>query len=227
MMLPLYLSEEGDFTMRHGSSPLPVGGTAKRVFDIAFSICAILTFALPLIGIAIALKIFSRGPVIFAHERIGHDGKKFRCLKFRTMVIDAEERLEALLASDAEAAAEFAETRKLVNDPRIVPHVGTTLRKLSLDELPQLFNVLKGDMSLVGPRPVTRAEIEAHYGYRHPYMQARPGITGPWQVSGRNDLRYEDRVALDAGYVSRWSFTGDLAIILHTAVVLCRDRNGH
>ncbi len=214
-------------SLLHNGSANPVGGMTKRAFDIFFAFFAILAFLLPAIAIAIALKVFSRGPVLFAHERVGHDGKTFFCLKFRTMVVGAEERLEALLASDMEAAAEFAKTRKLREDPRVVPYIGALLRKLSLDELPQFINVLMGDMSVVGPRPVTRDEIDAHYGVLHPYVRARPGITGAWQVSGRNDLGYDERVTLDARYVNGWSFASDFSIILRTAIVLCRDRNGH
>lgn len=204
-----------------------VGGKAKRAFDIAFSIVALLAFLVPMLVIAVALKVYSRGPILFAHERIGWNGTRFRCFKFRTMVVDAEDRLQTLLSSDKEAAAEFAETRKLKRDPRIVPGIGPCLRKLSLDELPQFLNVLKGDMSVVGPRPVTEDEIRKHYGVNHPYMEARPGITGLWQISGRNDVGYEERVALDAKYVRTWSFGQDLSIILRTVSVICRDRNGH
>ena len=205
----------------------PVGGQGKRLFDIVFSLVAILAFLIPMILVAGALKLYSRGPIFFAHERVGFGGKRFRCLKFRTMVVDAEERLEAVLASDAEAAAEFETTRKLKKDPRIVPHVGLWLRKLSLDELPQFFNVLAGDMSVVGPRPVTESEIHEHYGVRHVYAKARPGITGLWQVSGRNEVGYAERVALDGKYVRTWTFFRDLSIILQTVAVVCRDRNGH
>jgi lipopolysaccharide/colanic/teichoic acid biosynthesis glycosyltransferase len=209
-----------------GPAP-PVGGRPKRALDIVFAIFAILTFLVPIILIMIALKAYSRGPIFFAHERVGLGGTRFRCLKFRTMVVDAEERLKSLLSSDAAAAAEFAETRKLKNDPRIVPRVGAWLRKTSMDELPQFFNVLVGEMSVVGPRPVTEDEIRDHYGYDHAYMEARPGITGLWQISGRNDIGYGERVALDEAYVKSWTFRSDLWIILRTAAVICRDRNGY
>ena len=204
-----------------------VGGGLKRGLDIGFALFALLVFLIPIIAISIALKAYSRGPIFFAHERVGLGGTRFRCLKFRTMVVDAEERLKSLLSSDAAAAAEFAETRKLKNDPRIVPRVGAWLRKTSMDELPQFFNVLVGEMSVVGPRPVTEDEIRDHYGYDHAYMEARPGITGLWQISGRNDIGYGERVALDEAYVKSWSFRSDLWIILRTAAVICRDRNGY
>ncbi|MEI4234895.1 sugar transferase [Roseovarius sp. D22-M7] len=204
-----------------------VGGGPKRALDIVFAIFAILTFLVPIILIMIGLKVYSRGPIFFAHERVGLGGTRFRCLKFRTMVEDAEERLQALLASDEDAAAEFAQTRKLKNDPRIVPYVGAWLRKSSMDELPQFFNVLAGEMSVVGPRPVTEDEIREHYGFDHAYMKARPGITGLWQVSGRNDIDYAKRVALDEVYIKNWNFRSDLSIILRTAAIICRDRNGY
>ncbi|WP_372675226.1 sugar transferase [Aquicoccus sp.] len=204
-----------------------VGGGLKRVFDMLFAIFAILTFLVPITVIMIALKVYSRGPIFFAHERVGLGGTRFRCLKFRTMVVDAEERLQTLLSSDEKAAAEFAQTRKLKNDPRIVPYVGAWLRKSSMDELPQFFNVLVGEMSVVGPRPVTEDEIHEHYGTDHAYMRARPGITGLWQISGRNDIDYAERVELDEIYIKTWNFRRDLSIILRTAAVICRDRNGY
>lgn len=203
-----------------------VGGALKRSVDIAFSLLALLTFLVPMLVIAVTLKLLSPGPITFAHERVGLRGRKFGCLKFRTMVVDAEERLQAHLNRNPEAAAEFASTRKLKDDPRIIPIIGGFLRKTSLDELPQFFNVLLGDMSIVGPRPVTESEIREFYGLNHPYMRARPGITGLWQVSGRNSLTYPERVALDARYVENWRFSGDLAIFMKTIPVVFKDCNG-
>lgn len=142
------------------------------------------------------------------------------------MVIDAQERLQSLLDSDPELAAEFSASRKLSSDPRIIPVVGHFLRKTSLDELPQFFNVLMGQMSIVGPRPVTRDEFQQHYGPSHPYLKVRPGITGLWQVSGRNDVTYSERVQMDANYVTNWKFSRDLLIIFHTVAIVCRDCNG-
>lgn len=225
----LVQSPNQDIEIRDPSDPtgVPTGGRLKHIFDRLFACVAILAFSVPMLLIALLIKIMSPGPILFAHDRVGFRGKTFRCLKFRTMTVDADERLKALLASDPEAATEFAETRKLRNDPRIIPGIGQLLRKLSLDELPQFFNVLTGDMSVVGPRPVTQEEIKDHYGFDHAYHEARPGITGLWQVSGRNDLGYETRVALDQTYVRHWSFSKDLELILRTAAVICRDRNGH
>ncbi|KAA8606560.1 sugar transferase [Salipiger aestuarii] len=203
------------------------GGIPKRVFDICFATLALLSLALPMLVIALLIRLGTKGPVLFAHQRVGLDGRLFPCLKFRTMVVDADARLAELLRADSAAAAEFSQTRKLRKDPRIIPIVGTTLRKLSLDELPQFFNVLVGQMSVVGPRPVTPDEISEHYGWAHPYTKARPGITGLWQVSGRNDLGYDERMNLDAKYVRNLSFGMDLMILVKTAAVVCLQRNGH
>jgi len=143
------------------------------------------------------------------------------------MYVDAEERLKEILKRDPEARKQWEEYRKLKNDPRITP-VGKFLRKTSLDELPQIFNVLKGDMSLVGPRPVTREEIEQHYKDKAEfYFKVLPGITGLWQVSGRNDLSYEERVSLDAWYVRNWNLWLDMVILLKTLKVLIKKEGAY
>ena len=162
-------------------------------------------------------------PVLFAHYRVGYDGKLFRCLKFRTMLRDSEQVLADLLRNDAVARAEWARDQKLSNDPRITP-VGHFLRRSSLDELPQLLNVLRADMSLVGPRPITVAELTRYGKVRWHYLSVRPGITGLWQVSGRNNTTYDERVALDRHYVEQRSFRLDLGILLKTVrVVVARE----
>jgi exopolysaccharide production protein ExoY len=162
-------------------------------------------------------------PVLFAHYRVGYDGKLFRCLKFRTMLRDSERLLSDLLQNDAVARAEWARDQKLSDDPRITA-VGRFLRRTSLDELPQLLNVLRGDMSLVGPRPITVAELTRYGKVRWHYLSVRPGITGLWQVSGRNNTSYDERVALDRRYVEQRSFRLDLGILLKTVrVVVARD----
>jgi lipopolysaccharide/colanic/teichoic acid biosynthesis glycosyltransferase len=167
------------------------------------------------------------GPAFFAHQRVGRGGKLFGCLKFRSMVVDSQTRLEALLANDPTARAEWEATRKLKNDPRIT-RIGGFLRSTSLDELPQLINVLRGEMSLVGPRPVQEAEIDRYYGASAAhYMAVRPGITGLWQVSGRSETSYESRVALDVSYVSRPSLLADLSILLRTPVAVLSRRGAH
>ena len=175
-----------------------------------------LLFLLPLmLAVALAIWVQDRGPVLFAHRRVGLGGRSFYCLKFRSMALDAEARLQSLLANDPVAAAEWAADHKLRNDPRVTP-LGAFLRKTSLDELPQLFNVLKGEMSLVGPRPIVDAEI-VRYGRRfNDYCRVKPGITGLWQVSGRNDVSYRTRVAMDAVYAKHKSGRLDVWILAAT-----------
>lgn len=162
-------------------------------------------------------------PIFFAHYRVGFDGKLFRCLKFRTMYRDAEQMLADLLRDNPDARAEWARDQKLTNDPRITP-VGNFLRRTSLDELPQLFNVLRGEMNLVGPRPITVAELTRYGRVRWHYLSVRPGLTGLWQVSGRNNTTYEERVALDRRYVEQHSIWLDFRILFKTIkVVVARD----
>ncbi len=200
-----------------------VGGQIKRWFDIAAALSAILLL-LPLFCLfAIALSLLDPGPVLFRHRRIGRNGRAFYCLKFRTMVTDSDEVLRRHLMSNRDAAREWTESHKLKTDPRITP-LGGVLRMTSLDELPQLFNVLRGDMSIVGPRPIVEAEISKYGESIAQYLRARPGLTGLWQVSGRNDVSYRDRIKLDEGYVENWSFARDLLIIIRTfRVIVTRD----
>jgi exopolysaccharide production protein ExoY len=159
--------------------------------------------------------ITSPGPALFRHKRVGFNGKHFDCLKFRTMVMDAPERLQRLLKSDPLAASEWAANRKLKDDPRVTA-IGAILRKSSLDELPQLFNVLKGEMSIVGPRPVTDEELQRYTTSMGAYLACRPGITGLWQVSGRSSTTYDKRVACDAFYARNWSMALDAKIVIVT-----------
>jgi Undecaprenyl-phosphate galactose phosphotransferase WbaP len=173
----------------------------------------------------VAFLIWRRdgAPIFFAHYRVGHDGKMFRCMKFRTMLRDAEPVLAALLASSPQARAEWQRDQKLTNDPRVTP-VGNFLRRTSLDELPQLINVLRGEMSLVGPRPITVGELTRYGGVRWHYLSVRPGITGLWQVSGRNNTTYAERVAFDKHYVEKRTAWLDARILMKTVqVVLARD----
>lgn len=190
-------------------------GRWKRAFDIAVALSALLFLLPALISIALAVKLTSKGPILYSHPRIGRQGRIFKCHKFRSMQPDAAERLAALLASDPRAAQEWRETQKLRKDPRVTA-VGAFLRKTSLDELPQFWNVLLGEMSLVGPRPITRAELERYGKDRRYYLLVRPGITGLWQVSGRSRASYSRRVQLDREYVERWTMSGDFAIMLKT-----------
>ncbi|MCK8783273.1 sugar transferase [Roseomonas sp. NAR14] len=176
----------------------------------------ILAALLPLMLVIAGLVALDGGPVLFAHQRVGRGGRAFGCLKFRTMVPQAEARLDALLRGDPLLRAEWEETRKLRRDPRVTT-IGRLLRVSSMDELPQLINVLRGQMSLVGPRPVVQRELDEHYGrFAADYLAVRPGITGPWQVSGRSDTSYSDRVALDVGYVRRLSLRRDVRILFQT-----------
>jgi exopolysaccharide production protein ExoY len=167
----------------------------------------------------IATVITSPGPALFRHRRVGFNGKHFNCLKFRTMVTDAPERLRNLLESDPLAAAEWASNRKLRDDPRVTA-IGAILRKSSLDELPQLFNVLKGDMSIVGPRPVPDEELERYAASISAYLACRPGITGLWQVSGRSTTTYSKRIACDKFYADNWSMALDAKIVIVTLPAL-------
>jgi exopolysaccharide production protein ExoY len=202
---------------------LPV---AKRAMDIAIAGAALLV-ALPFFLVVGALVRADGGPAFYAHPRVGRGGKIFGCLKFRSMVIDSQARLEALLASDPAARAEWEATRKLKNDPRIT-RVGRFLRATSLDELPQLLNVLKGEMSIVGPRPVTQSELDSYYGAAAAhYLMVRPGITGLWQVSGRSETSYDQRVALDVAYVSQASLLADIRILLKTPAAVLSRRGAH
>ncbi len=205
-------------------SPAPVGMTMKRTVDIVLALSGIILLA-PLLIICFAVTaLTSPGPALFRHRRVGFNGKHFNCLKFRTMVTDAPERLRQLLESDPVAAAEWTTNRKLRNDPRITA-IGAVLRKSSLDELPQLFNVLKGDMSIVGPRPVTDEELERYASSVGAYLSCRPGITGLWQVSGRSTTTYYKRVACDTFYARNWSLALDAKIMAVTIPALLASDN--
>ena len=178
----------------------------------------------PLMLLVAGLIGLSEGrPVLFGGYRVGRDGRLFRCLKFRTMVRDAQSALESVLREDEAAREQWAREQKLDNDPRVT-RLGLFLRRSSLDELPQLFNVLRGEMALVGPRPITVPELERYGITRWHYLHALPGITGLWQVSGRSDVSYAQRVRLDRRYVEQRSLLIDLLILLRTVrVVLARE----
>lgn len=194
----------------------------KRTFDITASL-SILIILSPLLFIISRKVGADGGPAIYGHERIGKGGKTFKCLKFRSMAVNSAELLDELLNNDPEAKKEWDDTFKLKNDPRITK-IGHVLRRTSMDELPQLLNVLKGEMSLVGPRPIIQAELERYQEQVGYYLMSKPGITGLWQVSGRSDVDYETRVYFDAWYVKNWSMWNDIAILVKTVgVVLKRD----
>ncbi|MGE0745906.1 MAG: sugar transferase [Rhodospirillales bacterium] len=193
---------------------------SKRSFDV-LGACALLILLAPLLAVVAAVVKSDGGPALFGHWRIGANGRRFRCWKFRSMVVDSEAVLRRVLDADPDARAEWQRDFKLRNDPRVT-RLGRFLRQSSLDELPQLFNVLAGEMSLVGPRPIVEAEVERYGGAFQHYCACRPGITGLWQVSGRNDVLYDRRVALDRQYAETWSLAADVAILLRTVVVVTR-----
>ncbi|EPA0061530.1 undecaprenyl-phosphate galactose phosphotransferase WbaP [Enterobacter cloacae] len=194
----------------------------KRTFDIICSILIIMISS-PLLAFLYYKVTRDGGPAIYGHMRVGRHGKLFPCYKFRSMVLNSQEVLQQLLDSDPEARAEWERDFKLKNDPRITP-VGRFIRKTSLDELPQLFNVLRGQMSLVGPRPIISEELIRYDDNVDYYLMAKPGMTGLWQVSGRNDVDYDTRVYFDSWYVKNWSLWNDIAILFKTVkVVLHRD----
>lgn len=220
---------------RSASSPLfetiaavtpPLGGVSKRSLDIVIALTALILFSPIFLMIAVLVKATDGGKIFYGHRRIGHNGQSFRCLKFRTMVENGDKVLADYLKNNPEAYEEWRTTRKLQHDPRITI-VGTVLRKLSLDELPQLFNILRGEMSIVGPRPVVEDELEMYQANASYYLQTRPGLTGLWQVSGRNDVSYESRVAMDTHYVQNWSLLTDMLIILRTVPAVCLSRGSY
>jgi Undecaprenyl-phosphate galactose phosphotransferase WbaP len=190
----------------------------KRLIDIIGSLALLVLFS-PLFLVVALMVSLDGGPVFYRHKRIGRDGKLFGCLKFRTMILGAEACLNEYLSYHPEQRREWEQDQKLAFDPRVTA-IGNVLRRLSLDELPQLVNVLVGEMSLVGPRPVTEGELK-HYGAAaSAYLAVRPGLTGPWQVSGRNDVSYATRVAMDEAYVRNFSLWNDIVILLSTPGVV-------
>ena len=198
----------------------------KRVFDLLFTICGGLCILPFLLVIAVMVAVDNKGNVIFAHRRIGRDGKEFKCYKFQTMIPNAQEALEKYLAENPEARKEWEESFKLTDDPRVTK-LGSILRKTSLDEMPQLWNVIKGDMSLVGPRPIVAKEIERYGEYFREYAMVPPGITGMWQASGRSDTTYEERVEMDTWYVRNWSVWIDLMYLFKTVKIVFTGKGAY
>lgn len=198
----------------------------KRVFDIVLTLAGMIVF-LP-IGLIIAAFIYisDPGPFLFAHRRVGQHGKEFPCYKFRSMVVNAEEALQEYLKDNPEAQEEWNRDFKLKNDPRITK-IGHFLRKTSLDELPQLLNVLKGEMSLVGPRPIVQAEVEKYGEYIQDFYLVPPGITGVWQVSGRSDTTYDERVQMDSWYVHNWSVWIDIVYLVKTVTAVLQRKGAY
>lgn len=198
----------------------------KRVFDTVLTLAGMIVF-LP-IGLIIAAFIYisDPGPILFAHRRVGQHGKEFPCYKFRSMVVNAEEALQEYLKDNPEAQEEWNRDFKLKNDPRITK-IGHFLRKTSLDELPQLLNVLKGEMSLVGPRPIVQAEVEKYGEYIQDFYLVPPGITGVWQVSGRSDTTYDERVQMDSWYVHNWSVWIDIVYLVKTVTAVLQRKGAY
>ncbi len=203
--------------------PAQSGLAVKRTIDVACSLLTLLILLPLMLLIAAVMKLTSPGPVLFAHRRLGKDGRAFHCLKFRSMVTNSAEVLAQHLAENEVARAEWACDHKLRNDPRIT-RLGNFLRRTSLDELPQLINVLAGEMSLVGPRPIVTDEVAKYGRYISYYNSVTPGITGLWQISGRNDISYRRRVAIDTSYARNRCTQMDIAIILRTLPAVLQAR---
>ena len=191
----------------------------KSIFDVIFSLIFIILGSPLFFIIALLVKFSSRGPILYHHERLGKDFKHFKCLKFRTMHPEADDILKNLLEKNLDLKKEFEKTQKIKNDPRITV-IGKFLRKTSLDELPQLINVLRMEMSIVGPRPIINEEIKKYNISISKVLSIKPGITGLWQVSGRNNLSYDKRVFLDSLYIDKLYFIMDLRIIIRTFGVI-------
>ena len=198
----------------------------KRGFDLTLTV-SILLCIFPLVAlISLILMCFQGRPIFIKHNRVGRYGRRFPCYKFRTMVNNAEEALAAHLASNPTLRGEWEATQKLKRDPRVTAF-GAVLRKSSVDEIPQLWNVVRGDMSLVGPRPIVDKEVRFYGSAIAKYYDVRPGLTGPWQISGRSDVSYATRVRLDEEYVDNWSFQQDLQILLRTVPAVMRMRGSY
>ncbi|WP_212524289.1 sugar transferase [Actibacterium sp. MT2.3-13A] len=196
---------------------------SKRVFDKVFAVAALVFFAPFILLVAAAILIADGRPVFYGHRRVGLDGRSFQCLKFRTMARNSDILLQKHLRDDPAARAEWQATRKLSRDPR-VNCLGAFLRKTSLDELPQFWNVLRGEMSVVGPRPVVIEEATFYKGHFADYISVLPGVTGAWQVSGRSNTTYDERVSMDVDYVRNRSFWGDMRIVLKTVSVILTQK---
>ena len=209
-----YLSNKKVITSNKQINNKPVYEFVKRVFDIIFSFIALILLSPVFLILAVIIKITSEGPVFFIHKRVGKNGRTIGIFKFRSMVINAEEQIKNFTP---EQKAEFEKNFKLKNDPRITK-VGNFLRKTSLDELPQLINVLKGDISIVGPRPITKAEVKLYGNYGNMMLSIKPGLTGFWAANGRSNTTYKRRRAMEIYYVKNRSVMFDLKIIAQTVL---------
>ncbi|MDF3156496.1 sugar transferase [Mesorhizobium sp. XAP10] len=207
--------------IRAGMTIPPIGGLLKRIMDLAIAGTALIMAAPVMIVVALLIRMTAGGPAVFSHSRIGFGGKPFDCYKFRSMVANSEEVLKAYLDANPHVCKEWEETHKIRNDPRVTL-LGGMLRKSSLDELPQLFNIIRGDMSCVGPRPIVKDELKRYGDHLGEYLRTRPGLTGLWQVSGRSSMDYANRVALDSQYVRNWSVWLDIVILFRTVFAVMR-----
>ena len=224
-MQQTYIQERNHKTVDHQfthfsalRAKAPCGGTTKRIFDFLLALSAIVILSPLLVCVAIAVRLSDGGPAFFGHTRIGFSGKTFKCWKFRSMIPNSDAVFKEYLVQNPDAAEEWRKNQKIQNDPRIT-RLGYFLRKYSIDELPQLFNILVGDMSFVGPRPIQRSEYEKYgFSLRH-YLSTRPGLTGLWQISGRSNSTYQKRVVFDRYYVTHWRMLTDIALIIKTVPV--------
>src|SRR5690606_31750190 len=201
-------------------------GKLKRLMDVVVAAMALVVLVPVFVLIAVGIRLDSQGPVLFRHKRLGLAGRPFFVLKFRTMVPDAAQRLQRYLEENPTARAEFAAEYKLRDDPRVT-RLGKFLRRTSLDELPQLWNVLVGEMSLVGPRPIVPEELSKYGDYGRYLLRVPPGMTGLWQVNGRNDLSYDERIRLDMYYIHNWSLWLDLVILVRTIPAVLARRGAY
>ncbi|MSO38095.1 MAG: sugar transferase [Acidimicrobiia bacterium] len=224
LLLDLYIDLD-ETTRRIVLGGSRASGMSKRLFDLIVVLVLMPIWLPVLVVLCLAVIATSRGPALYTHKRVGWCGRDLRCTKLRTMVVDSDLRLELLLATDANVREEFETSYKLKNDPRVT-RLGQLLRCTGLDELPQLFRVITGEMSLVGPRPVTQAEADRYGEYRPIVESQRPGLTGLWQVSGRNDVSYSERIALDVQYALCASIGRDLKIVASTALRVFRVSTG-
>ncbi|MER8753779.1 sugar transferase [Mesorhizobium sp. M1050] len=206
---------------RIGQNLRPLGGRPKRIMDMAVASIALVLAAPVMLAVALLILLTDGGPAVFSHTRVGFNGKRFACYKFRTMVANSERVLADYLASNPEAAKEWEQNWKIKNDPRIT-FLGHILRKSSLDELPQLINVLRGEMSCVGPRPVVPDELQRYGSCAIDYLKTRPGLTGLWQVNGRDAMDYPSRVSIDSRYVREWSLWADVVILIRTVFAVMK-----
>jgi exopolysaccharide biosynthesis polyprenyl glycosylphosphotransferase len=200
-------------------APRPYQRSLKRLFDIFASAAALVVLSPFLVAVAVIIKLTSKGPVFFKQKRVGLHGRPFHMFKFRSMIANAEELKEKLRAQNEQSGPVF----KIRNDPRITP-IGRFIRKYSIDELPQLINVLRGDMSIVGPRPPVPQEVAQYEGWQRRRLSVRPGLTCIWQVSGRNQISFKEWMYLDMRYIDHWSLTEDLSLILQTFPVVLTGR---